>query len=97
MQHDSFAGSKTRHGTPSGFSKHQKLKEAPCEACRAAKAEYDARLRAADSKTLASRRAAKAQGRALQALRTRYPLEYRELYEQAKRLLAAEDRTVGVG
>lgn len=31
--YDTFKGSQTRHGTPSGWRKHQDLKEPPCAPC----------------------------------------------------------------
>jgi hypothetical protein len=104
VKYDSFAGSKVRHGTASGWRKHQTLGEAPCPACCAAKAAYDARRQGTPGRTRQSRDHSKAQGRAYSRLAHLHPDDYRRFYEQAKAEIAtaralealalAEDPTV---
>lgn len=80
----------TRHGTTSGYSKHQEREEEPCELCRMAKAEYDRRWRDADTVTQRNRVGSKAQGRALTELRKRHREEYLSLYRAERDRLFTE-------
>jgi hypothetical protein len=75
---------KVRHGTPSGHTLHQTIGSKPCDACTAAKREYDQRRRAADRVTALARARARAQNRARAALVERHATEYAELYAQFK-------------
>ena len=77
-----FPGSRVRHGTPSGFSRHYDAGEEPCEACCSAKAEYDKKWRSSSDQTKKNRLRAKAQALALAALRRRHPAEYDALYDE---------------
>lgn len=77
---DYFPDSKVRHGTPSGFTKHQNLGERPCDACYQSKAEYDARRKDQPAERKRSRDHARAQGRATTVIRARHTEEYRALY-----------------
>jgi len=79
-----------RHGTPSGAARHASVGEEPCDACRAAKAEYDRDWRAAPERTKRNRLHAKAQALALKSLRHNHPDEYREFYLAHKAALLAE-------
>lgn len=83
--------SPARCGTTSGWSKHQDLGEKPCEACRKAKSEYDARRRNQPEQLLRSRIRAKAQFIAYQTLQHKYPKEYRDAYLTALVLVRAEE------
>jgi hypothetical protein len=94
MKYDSFAGSKVRHGTASGWRKHRELHEPPCPPCYAAKAEYDAGRRDIPEKASRNRDRAKAQGRARSRLANLHPDEYRRLYEEAKAEIAEEPRAL---
>jgi hypothetical protein len=85
------AGAGFRHGTTPGWHRHQTLGERPCDACTAAKAAYDARRRELPTVTLASRRRARAQRRALTRLSQLYPLVYQLLYEEEKRRAEREE------
>lgn len=76
--------SSERCGTTAGFARHQWKGEAPCPACKAAKAEYDKRWRAADRRTRLSRALAKAQGRAERDLARLHRADYVRLYEAHK-------------
>lgn len=80
-----------RCGTTSGYSRHRWADEKPCDACAAAKAEYDRRLRSAPEATRRSRLNARAQGRALARLRRLYPDVYAALYEEEKVRLWREE------
>lgn len=86
-----FPGSRTRHGTQSGWSKHQSLGERPCDPCYQAKQEYDARRRSAPEQTRRNRAAARAQQRAYSRLAHMYPALYAALYAEEKARIAAED------
>lgn len=81
-----------RHGTPSGALWHARRGEDPCDACRAAKAEYDRQWRAAPEKVQRNRLHAGAQRRALKALKDAHPEEYRRLYLAFKENLLREVR-----
>ncbi|HET7407348.1 MAG TPA: hypothetical protein VFJ21_09490 [Mycobacteriales bacterium] len=83
-------GKDERHGTPYGASRHSKRGEPPCDACRAAKAEYDRRNRAIPERTARNRLRAKAQQRALAELKKAHESEYRRLYVAHKAALEAE-------
>ena len=78
-----------RHGTYSGWRRHQELRERPCDACYAAKQAYDRRYRAAPERTRVSRLHAAAQSVALRRLAALYPDLYREFYieEKARRMV----------
>ncbi len=88
-----FAGSKVRHGTNSGWREHQRRGQDPCSACWDAKSAYDKRRLSATDLRNRSRLAARAQARAYGALARMYPGIYRELYQQAKQELEAEDKS----
>lgn len=79
-----------RCGTPSGWNRHRRNGERPCERCVDAKAAYDRRWRAAPERTRRNRRLARARGLALQRLSHRYPEEYSELYREALTELESE-------
>jgi ribosomal protein L15 len=91
---DPFPGSLSRHGTETGFTRHQKLGEDPCELCRIAKHQADARRKEVPEKVLRGRLAAKAQARAQVALARKYREEYHALYDsELDRILAEHDLT----
>lgn len=90
MSDRTFAGTKRRHGTTSGWALHKQLGEDPCPACYTAKSEYDRRRNAAPEEVRRRRLHARAQARANQQLAHRHPSEYRALYEAAKAELLAE-------
>ena len=82
-----------RCGSHSGWARHQRANEKPCDACAAAKAAYDKRRLATNSdKKRKALQYARAQGRAERRLARLYPEEYRALYEEAKREILAEDQ-----
>lgn len=80
-----------RHGTLSGARRHVEAGEEPCDACRAAKAEYDERYRSGTDQQTRNRLHAQAQSRARTALAKRYPEEYRSLYAAFKAELFEAD------
>ena len=82
MNTETFAGSRTRHGTNSGWRRHQILGERPCDACFRAKAEYDKLRRDIPEKALRNRQAAEAQRFALSRLSHMYPTTYALLYAE---------------
>lgn len=86
-------GSDFRHGTPTGARRHWDLGEPACPDCRAARAEYDRRRKAAPAKALRNRLHAKAQGRALRALAKAHPEQYRALYLAEKQRALTEDQS----
>jgi len=71
-----------RHGTNSGYSLHGRLGERPCDACYRAKQQYDKRWRSISSRTIQSRIAARAQGRAATRLRHMFPDIWAVLYQE---------------
>lgn len=77
---ETFYGSKTRHGTTSGYSKHGLMGEDACEMCRIAQVQYNARRLASPEGVLRNRLRAKAQSAALRDLRKKHEEEYRVLY-----------------
>lgn len=77
-------------GTNSGWARHQRAQEKPCDACARAKSDYDKRRRNTDSVKRASQLGARAQSRAERRLAAIYPDLYRSLYLEAKRELLAE-------
>jgi hypothetical protein len=79
-----------RCGTLSGFRRHQRLNEKPCDACTHAKQVYDQRWRSAPERTRKNRLHARAQGAAKTLLRQLYPDAYRALYRQELARLTAE-------
>jgi len=80
----------SRCGTLSGWRRHQRADERPCDACAAAKAAYDKRWRAAPERKRRDRLKARAQGRALLRLSHHHPSEYRAMYYEALDELEAE-------
>ncbi len=82
--------SNVKHGTPSGWSLHQKLEQDPCDACYRAKAEYDKRTREATPRVIKNRLDARAQNAASKEIRRRYAGEYNALYRIHKRRLYKE-------
>ncbi len=87
---DRDRGDDERHGTAAGARRHSTAGEPPCDACRAAKAEYDKNWRSAPEKTRRNRLHASAQAKASSELRRAHLDEYRALYLQAKAALIAE-------
>lgn len=82
-----------RCGTPSGYNRHKLDGEKPCDACHAAKSEYDKRWRSASDKVRRSRLNARAQMKAYGRLAHKYPDDYARLYAEEKARLAAEETT----
>lgn len=80
-----FPRSKVRHGTNSGWSKHVRDGERPCDPCYRAKQEYDRRRLETTPAGVKGRLRARAQSKALLALSHEYPDRFQALYEQAKR------------
>jgi hypothetical protein len=80
-----------RHGTTPGWHRHQTLREAPCDACTAAKAAYDARRRERPGVLEQARLRSRAQHRALKRLSKIYPDVYQLLYEEEKRRVEREE------
>lgn len=74
----------TRHGTMSGYWKHQRDEERPCDPCYRAKSQYDDELRKQPTAIIKARIRAKAQGKAHSELARRHHDEYFEVYEQIK-------------
>jgi hypothetical protein len=68
-------------GTPSGWDRHKRQGEKPCDDCASAKREYDARRRLKPEQLLKSRIRATAQIRAYRTLAWRYPDQYRQAYK----------------
>lgn len=89
---DSFPGSNVRHGTRSGWTKHQNEGTDPCDACYRAKEQYDSDWRKQPRRVKISRRNARAQGIANKALRRAHPGEYARLYADAKAELIAQEQ-----
>lgn len=81
----------TRHGTLGGYAKHQTNGEEPCETCRRAKSEYDARYRASPKVAIRSRLSARAQARASTRMRKLYPEVWAVLYQEELTKLKAEN------
>jgi hypothetical protein len=81
----------TRHGTPSGWSRHKDLGERPCPACFYAKKEYDAKRRAATPNQIRNRKHAKAQYLAVKRLMNAHRDEYRQYYAEEKAKLDESD------
>ena len=79
-----------RHGTPTGYGQHQTAGEKPCDACTAAKSEYDRRWREATGRQKSDRLAARAQNKAETRLRRMHPNTYRILYAEELAKLKAE-------
>ena len=73
-----------RHGTTAGAARHVRQNEPPCDACRAAKGDYDARRRRVPDVQLRNRQHARAQSDAYRALAKMHADEYRALYVEAK-------------
>ena len=80
-----------RCGTPSGYRKHQHAGERPCDACAAAKSEYDRRLRSAPEATRRNRLTAQAQNHARTRLTAIYPDVYAALYREEKERIWREN------
>ena len=85
-----FEGRKVRHGTPSGWRRHQADGTEPCQACTLAKSHYDWRWRSGDLQTKKNRLRAKAQALALAELRKRHQTEYDAIYDRAVATLFRE-------
>lgn len=79
-----FPGSRTRHGTNSGWRLHNDRGERPCDPCYRAKEEYDARRRETPQVQQTARANARAQGRATTRLRAMYPEDWARLYAEEK-------------
>lgn len=86
-----------RCGTTSGWTRHFSLDEKPCDACCAAKAEYDHRRNTSGPTAIKNRQHAKSQQRALKRLKDAHPDEYRELYLAAKAEVLADPVTNPTG
>jgi hypothetical protein len=80
----------SRCGTTTGYKRHQRAGEKPCDACAAAVAEYGRRYREAPRRVQVQRIHSAAQGIAFTTLRKRYPDEYLVLYQDAKKRLYDE-------
>lgn len=74
----------TRHGTTNGYKRHRALGEAVCEACREAKASYDARWRSIPERTAKNRAVAAARNAALSRLAKMHPYHYDRLFAEEK-------------
>lgn len=85
-----FGVTGARHGTLTGHARHLARGEEPCEACRAAKAEYDERWRGSPRRARLGRLNARAQARAYGELSRRHKAEYDELYAAHRAELLAE-------
>ena len=81
---DFFKGYRRKHGTMSGYDLHCVLGTPPCEACRRAKAEYNAQRRATTPQAEAGVVNQRSRNRALSRLSRLYPEVYRALYEEEK-------------
>jgi hypothetical protein len=79
-----------RHGTITGYARHQRRGEKPCERCAAAKSKYDKKRRLEPMKLKMSRLQAKAQSQATSKLRRNHAEEYQILYQEAKQQLISE-------
>jgi hypothetical protein len=86
----------SRCGTNTGYTAHQRHQEKPCDACAAAKRDYDRRRREAPDKTRQSRDSATAQSRAHTRMRRIYPEVYAALYAEEKELLRRERAAASV-
>lgn len=73
-----------RCGTLSGYARHKLDDNKPCDACTAAKREYDKRWRAAPERTRKSRLSARAQQKAYGRLAREFPDKYAAYYAEAK-------------
>ena len=76
--------SNVRHGTASGWRKHQKDGTGPCDACVRARSEYDRRRLEAPEATNRNRLTARAQHLALMRLMRAHKTEYDVYYIEAK-------------
>lgn len=79
-----------RCGTPSGWTKHKRRNEQPCDACALARKEYDKRQKGIPINTQKNRLTAKAQGNARVRLTQIYPELYAALYAEEKEKLFRE-------
>lgn len=79
---------KTRHGTHSGWSRHQLLDEEPCDMCREARSRYDQSR--SDASKQARRFAARVQSAAKTELVRRHKAEYDEIYRTLKEQMSEE-------
>ncbi|MGH7791414.1 MAG: hypothetical protein ACREOB_03780 [Thermodesulfobacteriota bacterium] len=80
----------TRHGTPSGFRRHQTLGERPCDPCFYAKQTYDKRRKSLPEFIIKDRLNAKAQSLALKELKNNHYNEYKDYYDRCKAQLTKE-------
>lgn len=71
------------HGTTGGYYAHRRLKERPCESCRAAISEYSRKYREKNGPAR-DREADKVRRLALAQLRDLYRQEYEALVEQIR-------------
>ncbi len=69
-------------GTYAGWSRHSRAKESPCDACRAARAVYNAHRRQDPAVKADDGRRARARARALSRLSREYPARYRALLHE---------------
>lgn len=83
-------GDDGRHGTTAGWGRHINADEPPCDACRAAKSEYDKRRLSSPEKAIRNRLHAKAQALAERDLRRLHPEDYRRFYLLHKEALLGE-------
>lgn len=83
----------SRCGTVTGWTRHQRAGERPCDACTAAKAASDRRWRSAPDSARRNRVHARAQRRAYAELARRHKAEYDNLYRQYKADIVAETTT----
>jgi hypothetical protein len=87
---DTFADSRVRHGTQSGWRLHQDRGERPCDPCYFAKQAYDQRRKEVPQERIRNRLHARAQTIANQRLKELYPDLYRVFYLEAKARLLVE-------
>ncbi|MGH7792056.1 MAG: hypothetical protein ACREOB_07035 [Thermodesulfobacteriota bacterium] len=80
----------TRHGTTSGYNRHQDLGERPCDPCFYVKQAYDRKRRALPRRIIKDRLNSKAQSLALSELKDNHYNEYRDLYDKYKAQLTKE-------
>jgi hypothetical protein len=84
-----------RCGTWAGYTAHRYVGEDPCDDCRKEHAARIAAHRAANGRR--DRALGKARSRAYTRLAKQYPERFRDLYEQAKAEVFAEERAQANG
>lgn len=82
---------KSRHGTPSGAKRHERLGERVCDACARAKSDYDKQRRDIPENTRRNRLKSRAQTQALKRLRALHDAEYKALYAEEKERVFDEE------